>query len=117
MKPPKVLIAEDEIAIALEIELTVQDAGFVPVGPAGNLEEYTALSRQQDIAAAILDVGLLGRAPEQALAPLIERQVPLLLLSGYEDIDGLACAPLSVAIQKPVHMPDLVDRLHGLLAR
>jgi DNA-binding response OmpR family regulator len=54
----RVLIVEDEIFIAAELEDTVRDAGAQVIGPAMSAPDALRLIENQHITAAILDVRL-----------------------------------------------------------
>lgn len=115
--PPRVLIVEDEIAIAVLIEEELVEAGFEPVGPAGTVEQAHALIATEALDAAILDVNISGRSVDEILAPLLQRQVPMIVMTGYDD----RALPAEIAtvprFTKPFHVPDLVARLPDLIGR
>jgi DNA-binding response OmpR family regulator len=54
----RVLIVEDEWAIAGQIEATVSDAGFEVLGPFGDIDSALATAEIEDVSAALLDVEL-----------------------------------------------------------
>ena len=100
--PPRVLIVEDEILIALELESLLQDAGHDPVGVAATSTEAIALGRSLRPDIALVDVHLAdGPTGIEAARMLAEADVTVLFMTANakripEDFAG-ACG----AIAKP----------------
>jgi DNA-binding response OmpR family regulator len=113
----RVLIVEDEIAIAVLLEDELIEAGFRPVGPAATVEQAATLIEREAIDAAILDINLSGRSVDEILAPLVERQIPMVFMTGYDERVLPAWVPPSQRFAKPFHVPDLVARLPDLIKR
>src|SRR5205085_2508491 len=61
LKGSRILIVEDAVLLALELETGLSEAGAVIVGPAYELEEAMALL-DRPIDAAVLDANLNGRS-------------------------------------------------------
>jgi DNA-binding response OmpR family regulator len=114
---PRILIAEDEPAIAIDLEMSLREAGYEPVGPATTRSELDALIAAMDVSGAVLDVGLLGPTPEASLGPLVAGRVPIIFMTGYGGTEELALTPFSAHMTKPVHMLDVVGRLLGLMLK
>jgi DNA-binding response OmpR family regulator len=113
----RVLVVEDEIAIALEIEAELRDAGFDVVGPAGDVEEAASLIVRGDIDAAALDIGLLGRSVGEVMSLLVQRQIPFVVMTGYDDLSLPAWVPPAELVRKPCPMSDLIDSIRAIMAR
>jgi DNA-binding response OmpR family regulator len=113
----RILIVEDEIAIGLEIEARLRDAGFAPVGPAIDAAEASAIIAGGEIDAAVLDVGVFGGAIDAAIDPLRQRQVPLVFMTGYDAHVLPPWIEEADRFGKPFSIPDLIDRLKTALAR
>ena len=61
LKNCRVLVVEDEYILAQELEIELQDAGAIVVGPVADLADAVALIQADDgIDAAILDANLGG---------------------------------------------------------
>src|SRR3546814_17023544 len=56
----RVLLVEDQMIVAMEIESTLREFGCVVVGPIGRLGPAVGLARNEALAAAILDVDGAG---------------------------------------------------------
>ena len=81
----RVLVAEDEALIAMEVEAALRRAGWEVVGPVARAAEVARLAAgEQPLDAAVLDIRLGGGATVFAAADaLAARGVPLVFLTGY----------------------------------
>jgi DNA-binding response OmpR family regulator len=113
--PKRILIVEDEAAIAFELEDTLRDAGFLPVGPALSTHEASLLVAAGDLDAALVDVGMVEAAPEAILPGLVRGGVPFLFLTGYGGSELPKALPEAETVLKPFHPPELLGRLTALL--
>ncbi|ORE94256.1 two component-response regulator receiver (CheY-like protein) [Stappia sp. 22II-S9-Z10] len=102
--------------IALELSMIVEDAGFEPIGPAGDPEAALAILANDTPHAAILDINL---GPGVTSAPVAEalaaRGVPFIYLSGYNASfvsDNMPAAPL---MAKPVDPAAIVSTVRSAL--
>jgi len=106
-----ILVVEDEVLIALDIQMHLEDAGWSVYGPVGNVMQAQALLQDRRPAFAVLDINL-GKNTSFAVADeLAERQIPFVFLSGgTRDVlpDRFANRDL---LQKPIRFEDLVDLL------
>jgi DNA-binding response OmpR family regulator len=102
-----VLIVEDEMLVAMNIEDMLLDLGHEVAGIASRLAPGLALARDAAIDAAILDVNLAGE-PSFPIAELLEeRGVPFLFATGYgvQGIDERYRG--RTVLQKPFRLADL----------
>jgi DNA-binding response OmpR family regulator len=115
---PRVLIADDEVAFAFEIEAVLRDAGFHPVGPALGLGEMLTILEQDAVDAALIDAGLLAEDPASALAALKARSIPFLLMTGSDSVDlpAWVWADSAYLVLKPCTSPELVSKLRTVIA-
>ena len=88
-RPRRVLLAEDEPLVAMELESQLQALGFTVVGPASTLQEALQLVGE-DVAldAAVLDVNLRGQAVFPVADLLVRRGVPVVFATGYGALPG-----------------------------
>src|SRR4029453_13354721 len=91
--PARVLIVEDQIAIALAIEAHLKGAGFETVGPAVNVRDAAALVAVGEFDVAVLDVGLVEQALHDVMWPLVARRTPIVFLTAFEVSEMPAWAP------------------------
>ena len=81
-----ILIVEDELLIAMDIEASIQDAGGTVVGPAGTVDAaLDAVDSGALIDGAVLDVNLRGKFVYPVADALTERQIPFIFTTGYDD--------------------------------
>lgn len=78
-----VLVVEDELLSAMELERLIEEAGGHVCGPTGRLAEALALAEGK-IDAAVLDARLDGDSSAPLAARLRQRKIPFLLASGYQ---------------------------------
>ena len=78
----RVLVAEDEFVIALEVDEALRRTGYEVVGPVAAAEEAERFARGERLDAAVLDVGLRGGTVFAAADLLAGLGVPFVLLTG-----------------------------------
>ncbi len=82
----RILIVEDEYSLADELGTELGDAGAVVLGPVGDVEEALDLVRSEPtIDGGILDVNLGGEMIFPAADLLVERGVPFVFTTGYDE--------------------------------
>ena len=114
----RVLIAEDELFIALDLTWTVQDAGGRVVGPVARVAEALEAVEQGEIDAAILDVNLKDGDSTPVAEALARRRVPVVMHTGSEIPDRLrAQCPTLPVVGKPAEPLLLTRQLAQLLLR
>ena len=79
----RVLVVEDEVAIAMLLEDMLLDLGVVLIGPAGRLSEGKDLARKETFDLAILDVNVAGEAVYPVVDILVERGIRFVFSTGY----------------------------------
>lgn len=117
-----VLVLEDEVLIALDLEQACRDSGAVEIFIARTLDEAAAVDAAFDV--AVLDVMLGGRSTLGFAADLSARGVPFVFVTGYGDIERLldesgdmhAVADVQV-IDKPFASDALVQAIATVVAR
>lgn len=118
LPPTKVLVAEDEVLVAMSLERALVDAGLEVVGPAASLARARELVKTQPVGAAVLDTNLQGEMVFPLAEELVARGVPVLLVTGYGNDDILPPSLRAIPrLQKPASERDLIDRLCGLIRR
>jgi DNA-binding NtrC family response regulator len=79
------LIAEDEGLIALELESTLQGLGCEVVGPVSRIDDIVDCLKRDRLDGALLDINLRGRQVFSVLPLLLEKRIPVIITSGYDD--------------------------------
>jgi CheY-like chemotaxis protein len=84
-RPQRILILDDEMLIALELESIVRDLGFDVLGPVGDVEAALSMARQEQIDAAVLDIHLNGNSTSYPVAEALEsRRIPFMFVTGID---------------------------------
>ena len=83
----RVLIAEDNLFAAMELERALVDLGCQPVGPVGQLDQAMRLALNEALDGALLDVDLRGELVFAVAEELERRRVPVVFASGYDTDD------------------------------
>jgi DNA-binding NtrC family response regulator len=82
----RILIAEDEAMIALDLESVLQDLGCQIIGPVANVEDIVQQCDAHHPDGALLDINLRGKQVFAVLPRLIEQGLPVIITSGYDDV-------------------------------
>ncbi len=103
-----VLLVEDELFIALDLQETIEEAGFRVMGPCATVVEAEAVIEQCQarFAAAVLDVRLADGTVFPAADRLHEAGVPLLFHSGHADDSALRLRYPSATVCPKPSAPD-----------
>ncbi|MDB5596315.1 MAG: response regulator receiver protein [Hyphomicrobiales bacterium] len=111
-----VLVVEDEILIAMEVEAVLLDGGFRVLGPAASVEEALALLTAQPPDAAVLDVNLRGELVSPVAEILRYRSIPFIVTSAHERPDEVAGSAVAGVphLGKPTSPLRLVAALRAL---
>jgi CheY-like chemotaxis protein len=110
----RILVVEDEMLVAMNIEDMLLELGHEVAGLASRLGPALALARESRFDAAMLDVNLAGEPSFPVADLLAERGIPFLFATGYgrQGIEERfhACPIL----QKPFRAAELGAALAGL---
>ena len=79
----RILVVEDEVLIAVEIEERLQRLGCEIVGPVGRLERALELARTTALDGALLEVNIKGGLVYRVAEELLTREVPVVFSTGY----------------------------------
>jgi CheY-like chemotaxis protein len=105
----RVLVVEDEMLVAMNIEDMLLDLGHEVAGLASRLEPALQLAAEGTFDLAMLDVNLAGQPSFPVADVLIGRGIPFLFATGY-GVKGIAEAYRDrPVLQKPFRARDLGD--------
>jgi CheY-like chemotaxis protein len=79
----RVLVVEDDILIAMDIEQLLRDAGCTIVGPVSRVAEALELLQQNRIDAALLDINLGSEQVFPVADVLDDSGIPFVLITGH----------------------------------
>ena len=110
-----VLVVEDEALIALDIAQSLKDAGSEVI-ISRTLDDAIKQAELPNLNAAVIDHVLHdGLTTSDVCAKLKERNVPFIVYSGYNKLEG-ECASGEL-VHKPASPQMLVTTLRGVLAQ
>ncbi|MEX2374436.1 MAG: response regulator [Dehalococcoidia bacterium] len=113
---PLILIVEDEVLVAMEMEMLVRAFGYSVLGPAPSVEAANELLDECEPHAALLDVNLRGDTVGAIARRLHAGNVPYALVTGYarHTLEDPALADVP-RLSKPVNEAELGQMLRRLL--
>ncbi len=117
----RILIAEDEAIIRLDLKETLEEEGYEVVGAVGRGDEAVALVRELSPDLAILDIkmpGMDGIAAAKEIAG--SRRAAVLILTAFSQRDLVEQATTAGAIGylvKPFQKSDLIPAIEVAMAR
>ena len=112
----RVLVAEDEWFVALEVEERLQAAGATVLGPVPSLAEALALlDAKPPPDVALLDVNLGGEMAFPVADRLLAEGVPVVLATGYNERDVPARPRRLPRLEKPVDAAQVVRALERVM--
>lgn len=114
---PDLLLVEDELMIALEIQGLVEEAGLARVHIAGNDDAARQLTQDLPrLSGVVLDVNLGEGTTLSFAEELRARKIPFAFATGYEPGTGLLAEfPEVPIIPKPFDAADLLKTIGGLI--
>lgn len=113
----RILVVEDEPILAFDIESTLEDMGCETVGPVGRLSDAVALIEKEQFDCAILDVNISGDHITSLAESLLDRGLPILLATGYDEFalsERLVKLP---RLHKPYTSDELTTEVRRLCGR
>lgn len=114
--PGRILIAEDEAIIAMDLEMAVEDLGYGIFATCSSLAEGLTAIEEATPDLAILDKNLRGQSSIPLAEQLHARGVPLIFATGYQALSDLPPALKGAPrLAKPVDAQELADAIRKLL--
>jgi two-component system, response regulator PdtaR len=116
-RTPLILVVEDELLTAMELDDALRSAGYQVLGPAANVSAALQLLRAERPDAAVLDVNLAGEWVTPVAEVLRALFVPFILASGYGAAD-LHAEPVlrdAVNVGKPSRSELLLKEVRDVL--
>jgi two-component system, response regulator PdtaR len=118
---PKILIAEDEAIIRLDLKEMLEEEGFEVIGEASDGEAAIRLAKERDPDLVIMDIKMPGMDGLTAAERIVEEDVAaVLILTAFSQRDLVRRAAEAGAmgyLVKPFQKSDLMPALDIALAR
>lgn len=89
LKGQRILLVEDDMILAMELEDLLFDLGCEVVGPFAELGRLMPVVAAEALDGAIMDLNLRGELSYPAIEALRARNVPVLVASGYADLPAV----------------------------
>jgi CheY-like chemotaxis protein len=120
--PPRILIVEDEVIIAMEIEARLENAGYLVCGLVTTGDEAVSAAREKSPDLILMDITLRGAMDGLEAADRIkaEKSIPVIFLSASvsDDILGrIREFRKGQYISKPFDETDLLSSVRRVLGR
>lgn len=113
----RILIVEDELLLAMDLELLLQQQGCEVLEPVGTVARALAALENERPDAVMLDMNLSGDSSAPVAKVLRTRDIPFVIVTGYTEsqyedpvFDG---APL---MKKPYDQAELLRSIANVLA-
>jgi AmiR/NasT family two-component response regulator len=116
---PRVVVAEDEAIIRLDIVETLREAGFDVVGQAGDGAEAVRLALELKPDLVLMDIKMPGTDGLQAAEILAEHNLPVVLLTAFsspELVERASAAGVFSYVVKPFNPSNLIPALRIALS-
>ncbi len=113
----RVLVVEDEMLVAMNLEDMLGDLGIVVVGPAMRIDAALELAQTAVIDAAVLDINLHGGRSYPVAEVLRRRGVPFLFATGYGHVEDGSSFSDVPTLAKPYRSTELAATLRLVLGR
>jgi response regulator NasT len=117
----RILVAEDETIIRLDLRALLERAGYEVVGEARDGEEAVALARELEPDLAVMDVKMPRLdGIEAARKMLEERPIPIVMLTAFDQrelVERAAEAGVYGYLVKPFREQDIVPAIETARAR
>jgi CheY-like chemotaxis protein len=121
LKGHRILVAEDEVFVAMMMEDTIIDAGGMVLGPVVTVPDALGLldaaKADGGISAAVINLRLGQHATTRLADALTAQSVPFLYATGYNSHSDIDAHQKAMVLAKPYNPPDLLQALENLLTR
>lgn len=112
------LVVDDEYIIATDLRQGLAERGATVIGPVPSVEKAIVLILSgTHLDGAILDVNLQGQMVFPVADLLLERSVPFLFMTGYDQSVIPERFKAIVRCEKPLQLEVLCRTMTGILAR
>lgn len=116
----RVVVAEDEALIRMDVVATLQEAGYLVVGEGANGEEAVELATELDPDLVVMDIKMPKMDGISAAEKISELKIPVVLLTAFSQADLVARAADAGAmayVTKPFKPSDLLPAIQIALSR
>src|SRR5262245_19543544 len=109
----QILVVEDMVLVADEIEHQLHDFGCRVVGPVGHCAQALEAIERNELAGALLDVNLNGESGLCLADELFKRRVPFIFMTGFDR----AFLPMEYRVFACLQKPFTGEQLRELMEK
>jgi two-component system, response regulator PdtaR len=116
----KVVVAEDEGLIRMDIVASLEEAGLVVVGQGADGEEAVALATEHEPDLVVMDIKMPKLDGISAAEKIAALKIPVVLLTAFSDselVSRAAQAGAMAYVTKPFNPADLLPAIHIAISR
>lgn len=117
----RILVAEDEAVLAMDMENTIITAGGMVLGPVASVPDALnllhAAKADGGISAAVINLRLGQHTTTRLADALAEQGVPFVYATGYDRHGNLEAHQDAMVLAKPYMPAELLQALESLLIR
>jgi CheY-like chemotaxis protein len=117
----RILVAEDEMVVAMVLEDTIIDAGGMVLGPVASVHDALSLlhvaKADGGISAAVINLRLGQHNTTKLADALTEQNVPFIYATGYNSHEDIDVHQEAMVLDKPYTPTGLLQALDSLLKR
>lgn len=117
MNKPKVLVVEDEVLIALDLTMMLEDRGFEVIGPCYSAQQAFAALERSSPDVALLDYNLRDHTSEDLAEATIANRIPAAIITGLATRRLPPSLKSIPVISKPLTASALEELLDELLSK
>lgn len=110
-----VLVVEDEVLIAMDLQHSLQELGWNVVGPVALMDKAMQLVESENIHVGLLDYNIRSGTSAQIARALLDKSIPVIFLSGDTFRERAEEFAQCKVMAKPVSMDELDAALHAAL--
>jgi len=114
----RILVVEDEYYFAQELRAELNEVGAIVLGPTATLEDALEVIQLEDqIDGAILDLNLGGEAAYPIADLLVDRRVPIVFSTGYDQSEIPAHFAKVKRCEKPIDLSNVIQAMGQAISR
>lgn len=118
LRERRILVVEDELLVAMEMEDLLVEHGCAVIGPAIDVNAALGLVASEPLDAVLLDLNLGGAVATPVASVLCSRGIPFVVVTGYSKKQSRSPDLQDVPIlEKPVDRHSLVRALKRALGQ
>jgi DNA-binding NtrC family response regulator len=110
-RKPAVLVLEDDMLLAMDMEDHLTDLGYHVEGPFSRVDQTLHAIPSLNIIGAVVDLNLNGEFSFPVIEALHLRQIPVIVCSGYAELPGLKARLSGIPLIAKPWNPDKLAQL------